>query len=464
VRKALGDRVDIVLFDVPTISHFANFGGVTVDLEQISISQTYLQKIGSILNVSVPLHPQTQAFWNGQEIVFQRKHNLLNTLYLMWRYGISEARLDAYLRVYEVHRDELMSERDSGWKSFLHLTKVISSSNISCFESRKHFLNAGCSPLFIDEIIEGIVRSRFLQGLESMPVYAAISAIKQISNEFAIPNMATLINKMLERAKATIVSNIAVTSVCQSFEEIMSYEEPFGYPFEPLDISFSEGGYVSSKYHLETNSTHLNKLDFDAVIVATRIDHTIAKKFFADDVRAPFSHLKYKDIFVTLTHGHFNHSHFGFKDTSELPDSIFTVSPKASQRKEDWTSLTILKKYPDNSCLIRIDSEMQLSDKVLSALFIKILLSKGYNIEKAVPDYTVWKNELSSLDQKDASETDLYQLDHFMFYLGALEGLLGPCLECSLRSTSNAVDMILNQWKRLDSLTSHVLFPVATRD
>eukprot|EP01124_Arcella_intermedia_P017036 TRINITY_DN2369_c0_g1_i1.p1 TRINITY_DN2369_c0_g1~~TRINITY_DN2369_c0_g1_i1.p1 ORF type:complete len:296 (-),score=49.91 TRINITY_DN2369_c0_g1_i1:708-1595(-) len=287
-----------------------------------------------------------------------------------------------------------------------------------------HLVSLGCSDLYVDEIANGISRAIYNQNVSSMSMAAGMISLagSQTDELFGYyPN-----NEVFERIFSTSPSTLHLGS------EVLQIELSYEITTEILDDNISKERLQEEIIlHQSTASVYtitykqegiIYKEDFDAVILATPLEHSNIKL-----IGVPSPPLReYVKVYVSFVHGILNYNLFSVSEAENYTTFLTT------QVFNNWTQLSILHWNTNGSVVVKFFSVVPLTVPDLYSTFSTIHNMKTH----IIPAYP----KLSP-----STPVPHYILANNLFYLNAFESFISV-MEGAAVSAKNAINILTKEW------------------
>ncbi|GAB2277293.1 hypothetical protein Dimus_012001 [Dionaea muscipula] len=286
------------------------------------------------------------GIWDGNRFVFKtlsvdskfplvkKVVSQINALRLLWRYGFSlvrmetfvESMLEKFMKYYESVESRPVFETVEemlGWSGLCNLTSL---------SLEDELLDAGLSPLLINELVTVITRINYGQSVKMSGLAGAVSLAGSGGNLWAV-----------EGGNWQMAAGL----INGSDVELHLHEEI---------VSVSNLG---DSYEL--NSIQGNSYTCEVAVVATPLDELNIQ--FSPPISVPERKLQH--TYTTFIRGLLNPAFFGLKMVSEIPELVGTVEDPDIA----FSSVSVLKKHGESDMSYKLFSRKPLDDPFLDQLF-----------------------------------------------------------------------------------------------
>lgn len=282
------------------------------------------------------------GIWDGTQFVFQTARagdslfsksitQIINTLSLLWRYGISLWKMQTFVNGMLDKWVEFYNEDRPAFDSVQGLLKSVNLFDHTQYTVEDLLLKAGLSQLLIDELITVTMRINYGQNVSISGLAGGVSLAGAQGGLWAVVGGNwQLADGLIHHANASLLLNhevVSVTAVDKKYE-----------------VGFEGGGNVTC----------------DAVVMATSLDES--KILFTPPVN--LFQRRMQHTFTTFVRGLLNPEYFG--STSEtIPELIGTKEDP----KIPFSSISVLKEYNATDKAYKVFSRTPLSDALLDLIF-----------------------------------------------------------------------------------------------
>lgn len=311
----------------------------------------YVLNFTKMLNLEVnpPSSSSSFAIWDGknkfvfrtlapqfQVPFYQKIISIVNSIIIFARYGFSLVKMDNFVettvsnfvKYYEPFESRPIFETAD------EMLKWAALYNLTTRSLREELIDAGLSPLLIEELVTVITRINYGQSVSISGLAGAVSLAGSDSGVWSVKGGNWQI------AAGLINSSDASLHLNEEIEFISQVGE-----------------------HYELNSTKGNSYACDITVVATPLDE-LNIRF---DPPISIHERKLQHTHATFVRGLVNPAYFGLKDVSEIPQLVGTMEDP----NLPLTSISILKKHGDKEMTYKIFSRQPLADDLLNLLFSK---------------------------------------------------------------------------------------------
>lgn len=284
---------------------------------------------------------QSFGIWDGTQFVFQTARagdsifsktitQIMNTLSVLWRYGISLWRMQTYVNGMLDNFLKLYEEERPAFDTVEGLLKSVDLYNNTQYTVEELLLNAGLSTLLIDELVTITMRINYGQNVSISGLAGGVSLAGAQGGLWAvIGGNWQLADGLIRRSNASLSLNHKVLSVTAVGDRY---------------LLGSEGGTTTC----------------DAVIIATSLDES--KIIFTPSVNIVKRHMQH--TYTTFVRGLLNPDYFG--STSDgIPELIGTKEDP----KIPFSSISVKKEYNATDKAYKVFSRAPLSDELLGQIF-----------------------------------------------------------------------------------------------
>nr|CAD1838856.1 unnamed protein product [Ananas comosus var. bracteatus] len=288
------------------------------------------------------------GIWDGSSFVFKtlappppssgslyrKLHELLNSLLVFRRYGLSLLRMDRFVKKM-LERFMLFYNGFESRPVFETVEEMLKWTDLYGLTQRtleEELVDAGLNSRTISELVTVITRVNYGQSVSISGLAGAVSLAGSESGLWAVKGGNRLLaTGLIKHANATL----------HLHEEIIS-------------ISDAEGYYV-------LKSAQGNEYNCDVTVIATPLDELNIT--FDPVVSLPPRKLQH--TYTTFVRGLLNPKYFGLKSALEIPDLVGTLELSDIP----FSSLSVLKKYSEGDATYKLFSRAPLDDGLLDQIF-----------------------------------------------------------------------------------------------
>ncbi|KAL8166308.1 hypothetical protein V2J09_007807 [Rumex salicifolius] len=281
---------------------------------------------------------KTLTIDNWKYPILQKIVDQINSLRLFWRYGVSLLRMDTFI---ENTLDKFLKyyENPSSRPVFETAEEMLEWSGLYNLTGRsleEEVLEAGLSPLLVQELVTVITRINYGQSVRISGLAGAVSMAGSNGGLWAV-----------EGGNWQMAAGLIATSDVDLHlnEEIASISH----------VGRSYEGFY------ELDSTSGNSYACDIVVVATPLDELNIQ--FNPLISVP--ERKMQHTFTTFIRGLLNPAYFGLAAVSEIPEIVGTLE----DTKIPFSSISVLKKHGSDEFSYKVFSREPLDDALLDQIF-----------------------------------------------------------------------------------------------
>ncbi|KAG0578326.1 hypothetical protein KC19_4G014400 [Ceratodon purpureus] len=281
------------------------------------------------------------GIWDGTRFVFQTARagdsafsktitQIMNTVSVLWRYGISLWRMQNYVNGMLDKFLKLYGKDRPAFDSVEEMLKSVDLYNDTQYTLEELLLNAGLSRLLIDELITITMRINYGQNVSISGLAGGVSLAGAQGGLWAVVGGNwQLADGLIRHTNASLSLNHKVLSVTAVGDRYM-----LG----------SEGGTTTC----------------DAVVIATSLDES--KIIFTPSVKILERQMQH--TYTTFVRGLLNSDYFG-STNEDIPELVATMEDPAIP----FSSISVLKEYNTTDKAYKVFSRAPLSDELLGRLF-----------------------------------------------------------------------------------------------
>ncbi|GAB4855703.1 hypothetical protein Ancab_024346 [Ancistrocladus abbreviatus] len=286
------------------------------------------------------------GIWDGNKFVFktlrvdtkvkyiQRIVDQINSLRLFWRYGLPlikmesyvEGIVDKFLKFYETFDSRPVFEtveKMLQWSGLYNLTTRT---------LQEELIEAGLSPLLIQELVTFITRINYGQSVSMSGLAGAVALAGSGGNLWAVEG------GNWQMAAGLINGSDVTLHLHEEIESISNLGDFY-----------------------EVNSTKGNSYTCDVAVIASPLDELNIQ--FSPPISVPERKLQH--TYTTFVRGLWNPAFFGLKVVSDIPELVGTLEDP----NIPFSSISILKKHDENDMTYKIFSQKPLDDLLLDRIF-----------------------------------------------------------------------------------------------
>eukprot|EP01064_Diplonema_japonicum_P011784 TRINITY_DN19239_c0_g1_i2.p1 TRINITY_DN19239_c0_g1~~TRINITY_DN19239_c0_g1_i2.p1 ORF type:complete len:629 (+),score=195.81 TRINITY_DN19239_c0_g1_i2:48-1934(+) len=352
--------------------------------------------------------------WNGRDIVFKQSASDVGmVLSMIWRYGLSPLYSQRLVDEVSDKLEEVYSllSNSHPWTSHEDLLRQLHLYDTSQQDLRSLLRNNGFNAAFMDEIVEGIIRSNYGQPLSGTNALAGLLAMKSGADElYAAKNgNVCIVEELLRQSQVDIMNETRVVSIHRTNRENAS---------QSVILKYDKLG--------AENTAH-----FDAVVMAAPADLADIDIFDSRHVRYQTNPNHYVITHVTLVlcNGLSPH-YFRLLKSESDPSLLLTMEEDVAV----FSSLGLYKKL-HSQAVYKILSRELLTEELLDKMFIN---------KTDVMRHT-WH---AYPELKQLQSYPPLKIDEYIYYPSGFERVL-PLMEGVVLSARNVVNMLLGDVKEI---------------
>lgn len=281
------------------------------------------------------------GIWDGTQFVFQTARagdsifsktftQIMNTLSIMWRYGLSLWKMQTYTNGMLDNFMQIYKDDRPAFDTVEELLKSVDLYNRTQYTLEELLLEAGLSRLLIDELITVTMRINYGQNVSISGMAGAVSIAGSQGGLWAVVGGNwQLADGLIRHTNASLSLNHKVVSVT-------AVEEKY-------ELAFEQGTATC-----------------DVVVMATPLDES--KITFIPSVNLLKRHMQH--TYTTFVRGLLNPGYFG-ATCNTIPDLIGTKEDS----KIPFSSISVLKEYNATDKAYKIFSRAPFTDELLDLIF-----------------------------------------------------------------------------------------------
>ncbi|KAL9233357.1 hypothetical protein vseg_008372 [Gypsophila vaccaria] len=286
------------------------------------------------------------GFWDGERFVFKTMRlgsrfrvvneaiSLINKGRIFWRYGVSlfkmqafvEDTLNNFLKYYESHDTRPVFHRAEEmlkWSGLYDLTKRT---------LKEELVDAGLSPLLIDELVTVITRINYGQSTSMSGLAGGVSLAGSGGGLWAVEG------GNWQMAAGLINSSDVELHLNEEIQSVSRVET-----------------------HYELSSSKGNNYNCQVTVLATPLDELDVK--FDPPISVP--ERKMQHTYTTFIRGLLNPAYFGLRKVAQIPDLVGTLE----NSNIPFSCISVLKRHKDGDATYKMFSRKPLNDTLLDQIY-----------------------------------------------------------------------------------------------
>ncbi|KAJ7533419.1 hypothetical protein O6H91_13G048000 [Diphasiastrum complanatum] len=363
------------------------------------------------------------GFWDGEKFVFRTLQpgcsvfskkitDLLNTLAVVWRYGLSLFQMRSHVQRLLERFTQLYAANRKAYSTVEDLLRSVELYDATQHTLADELIAEGLSAQIINELVTVITRINYGQNATLSGLAGSVALCGSGADLWAVAGGNwRMADGLIKYANASLYLNEKVVSISSA----------------------------KNLYNLSLASGEVENCD--AVVIATPLDEE--KISFDPPIHLPDRHMQH--TFVTFVRGLAN-SYFNLESISSMPDLIGTLETSAVP----FTSISVLKSYNDSDKAYKVFSRNAVSDDLLDLLFSR-------------RDSTIRLDWAAYPHFKAPEHFASFILDgQHLYYINAFENAAST-IETSALAAENVVRLLLERLSH-GSLKTKVSIPVVSSD
>ncbi|XP_049788726.1 prenylcysteine oxidase 1-like [Schistocerca nitens] len=356
-------------------------------------------------------HESTFGLYDGNKFLFREANtwNFINTLKILWRYGINVITLQDYVSDMLGKFERIYGLQKSGF-AFPSVNDLMAGTDLELAEAlhvslKEALLHEGFSKLLIDELVTAAIVVDYGQTTDVHQFVGSVALAGAGAGLFAVEGgNFKLPVKMLDVSGATL-KKVHVSSI-----ELLN----------------------TGKYLIHSTGNH--SIKYDAVIMAFPYAENINSNFTFKNFPSTFIYEpsgNYHRTVSTVVKGELNHTFFGFEDATDVVDEILCV-------RTDLAFNSIGRIYPvsgtpnKKSDVWKVFSQVPLSREQIDSLFKSV-------------DKIVVKDWLAYPHYRADWRHDKFRIHDNLYHINAIEWA-ASAMEMSLVGAKNVALSFYHDW------------------
>lgn len=347
------------------------------------------------------------GIWDGEQIVVSMGNSWLDTLKLLWRYGLSPKRVQSLVDNMIKSLLIVYDQETPRWDNITSLSDALGFASAIQSTTEDYLTAHGVSELFAQELVDAATRVNYAQNVNDIHALEGMASMAASGAAAVQGGNRQIFEQFVNRSGAKLLLNTTVSSIKPKSD---------------------------SSHHWVVQS-NLGSSEYMAVILASPFHSsgiTLPESLSSLIPEQPYVHLHV--TLLTTTSPTFNPAYFGLSDSSKIPQMILTTSRgvRNGGQEPEFNSLSYLGATREGEWAVKIFSMKPISDEWLQKVFFGKV---GWVYRKEWESYPILP---------PTGSFPPVRVDRGLFYVNAFEPFIST-METETVASRNVVDLLLNE-------------------